>query len=80
MTNDDIDWREPELAALAERYDDATVMAALNIAQHIEKHGIEGIFFREKGEAHLEQLLPAVTERKVTKHCKHTMRAVNRTS
>lgn len=74
----EISWREPELAALANRYGDNVVVAALRIQRHIQTNGIEGIFFKQKGEERLDQLLPAVTNRKCTKHMKAELRKTRR--
>lgn len=78
MPDEAIEWREPELAALAQRYGDATVLAALRIAQHIQRFGIEGIHFKRAGEQHLEQTLPMVTHRKVEHEMKKQVRQTKR--
>ena len=73
-----VNWQEPELAALAKQYDDETVLAALRIAQYIHRNGIEGIYFKQTSEAHLEQTLPMVTERKCTAELKKELRKADR--
>lgn len=73
-----MNWGEPELAALAKRYGDATVIAALRIQRHIQRNGIDGIHFKKTAEYVLEKDLPRKTRRNCAKHMRREVRKTKR--
>jgi hypothetical protein len=54
---EDISGWDPELQALAAKYDPATVKAAFAVANHIGKTGYPGIYFMPKAELNVERTI-----------------------
>lgn len=73
-----VDWNEPEFAALAKKYDDATVIASLRIQRHIQRNGIPGIHFKRKSEERLEQVLPMVAHQKCAAEMRKQLKRTRR--